>query len=341
MKVSQRQVTLGLLGLLSCASLLISLILIIGTVTGIGSFYEPSITITTTIACLITVSMFVAYWRGWELARLIVLIAITVVIGLTTPQPFVTTYASITIFIPPALALILATPLWVVGSAAATYIILLIRAGGTGTYADPVTIIITVIVIGSIILGRLITETAQRNAEDQARRADAEKARAEAQAHELSDANELMTAQLDQQQQLLDLVTTLESPAVPLADGVLFVPVVGHIDTRRAQGLTNRLLQDVSEQRARLVVLDISGVTTMDTSVARALMNTTQAIRLLGCEVTLSGISAAVAITLIHLGVNMEGIATARSPQEALVQHLNSTKRQVAQNGNGSKSVFN
>jgi rsbT co-antagonist protein RsbR len=270
-----------------------------------------------------------------------VLIAITVVIGLTTPQPFVTTYASITIFIPPALALILATPLWVVGSAAATYIILLIRAGGTGTYADPVTIIITVIVIGSIILGRLITETAQRNAEDQARRADAEKARAEAQAHELSDANELMTAQLDQQQQLLDLVTTLESPAVPLADGVLFVPVVGHIDTRRAQGLTNRLLQDVSEQRARLVVLDISGVTTMDTSVARALMNTTQAIRLLGCEVTLSGISAAVAITLIHLGVNMEGIATARSPQEALVQHLNSTKRQVAQNGNGSKSVFN
>jgi hypothetical protein len=67
----------------------------------------------------------------------------------------------------------------------------------------------------------------------------------------------------------------------------------------------------------------------MDTSVARALMNTTQAIRLLGCEVTLSGISAAVAITLIHLGVNLDGIATARSPQEALVQHLGATKRQL------------
>jgi rsbT co-antagonist protein RsbR len=335
MKVTQRQVTLGLLGLLSLTSLLISLMLIIETVTGVDSVYEPSVTITTSVACVVIISMLVAYWRGWELARYIVLIAVTFVIGLTTPEPFVTQSASITLFIPPALALILATPPWVIGSAATTYIILLFRAGGTGTYANPVTILITVIIIGGIVLGRLITETAQRNAEEQARRADAEKARAEAQAQELADANELMTQQLDQQQQLLDLVTTMEAPAVPLADGVLFVPIVGHIDTRRAQALTNRLLQDVSEQRAHLVVLDISGVTTMDTSVARAVMNTTQAIRLLGCEVTLSGISAAVAITLIHLGVNLEGIATARSPQEALMQHLSSSKRPPASNGNG------
>jgi rsbT co-antagonist protein RsbR len=340
MKVSQRQVTLGLLGLLSCTSLLISLILIAGTATGVGSVYDPSTTITTSIACIVIISMLVAYWRGWELARYIVLIAVTLVIGLTTPEPFVTESASITLFIPPALALILATPAWVVGSAAATYLILLFRADGAGVYANPVTIIITVIIIGGIVLGRLITETAQRNAEDQARRADTEKARAEAQALELADANELMTQQLDQQQQLLDMVTMMEAPAVPLADGVLFVPIVGHIDTRRAEALTNRLLQDVSAQRAHLVVLDISGVTMMDTSVARALMNTTQAIRLLGCEVTLSGISAAVAITLIHLGVNLDGIATARSPQEALVQHLNTTKRPLASNGNG-KGIHN
>jgi rsbT co-antagonist protein RsbR len=335
MKVTQRQVTLGLLGLLSLVSLLISLMLIIGTVTGVDSDYDPSVTITTSIACLVIIAMLVAYWRGWELARYIVLIAVTFVIGLTTPEPFVTQSASITLFIPPALALILATPAWVVGSALMTYVILLVRAGGIGTYAHPVTILITVIVIGGIVLGRLITETAQRNAEEQARRADTEKARAEAQAHELAEANDLMTQQLDQQQQLLDLVTTMEAPAVPLADGVLFVPIVGHIDTRRAQALTNRLLQDVSAQRAHLVVLDISGVTTMDTSVARALMNTTQAIRLLGCEVTLSGISAAVAITLIHLGINLDGIATARSPQEALMQHLSASKRPPVSNSNG------
>jgi rsbT co-antagonist protein RsbR len=340
MKISQRQVTLGLLGLLSCTSLLISLILIIGTATSASSDYDSSVTITTSIACLVITSMLVAYWRGWELARYVVLIAVTLAIGLTTPAPFVSEIVSITIFIPAALALILATPIWVVGSTAMTYIILLIRAGGVGAYANPLAIIITVIIIGGIVLGRLITDTAQRNAEDQARRADAEKARAEAQALELAEANELMSQQLDQQQQLLDMVTTMEAPAVPLADGVLFVPIVGHIDTRRAEALTNRLLQDVSAQRAHLVVLDISGVTMMDTSVARALMNTTQAIRLLGCEVTLSGISAAVAITLIHLGVNLEGIATARSPQEALVQHLNTTKRPLASNGN-DKGIYN
>src|SRR5215204_2733824 len=203
MKVSQRQVTLGLLGLLSGTSLLFSLILILGTATGAKSEYDPSVTITTSIACLVISSMLVAYWRGWELARYVVLLAVTLVIGLTTPQPFVTDFASITIFIPPALALILATPAWVVGSAATTYLILLFRAEWTGSYANPVTMIITVIIIGGIVLGRLITETAQRNAEDQARRADAEKARAEAQALELADANELMSQQLDQQQQLL------------------------------------------------------------------------------------------------------------------------------------------
>jgi anti-anti-sigma factor len=340
MKVSQRQVTLGLLGLLSGASFLISLILIINTVVGTGSGFDPSVTVTTSIACVLITAMLVAYWRGWELARYIVLAAVTLVIGLTTPEPFVTESASITLFIPPALGLILATPAWVVGSAVTTYLILLVRAGGTGVYANPVTIFITLIILGGIVLGRLITETAQRNAEDQARRADAEKARAEAQSHELAIANELMTQQLDQQQQLLTMVTAMEAPAVPLAEGVLFVPIVGHIDSRRAQALTNRLLQDVSAQRARLVVLDISGVTMMDTSVARALMNTTQAIRLLGCEVTLSGISAAVAITLIHLGVNLDGIATARNPQEALTQHLGAAKRPITTNGNG-KGVYN
>src|SRR5215217_7439944 len=106
MKVTQRQVTLGLLALLSCASLLTSVILIIGTLSGTGGDYDSSVVVTTSVACLIVIAMFAAYWRGWELARYIVLVALTLVIGLTTPEPFVTETASITIFIPPALALI-------------------------------------------------------------------------------------------------------------------------------------------------------------------------------------------------------------------------------------------
>jgi anti-anti-sigma factor len=133
-----------------------------------------------------------------------------------------------------------------------------------------------------------------------------------------------MSTQLDQQKQLLDLVATLETPTIPLAEGVLFAPIVGHIDTRRAQALTAKLLHETSAQRARLVVLDITGVSIIDTAVAKALLNTTQALRLLGCEVTLSGISASIAMTLTQLGIQLQNVSTARNPQEALAQHIGS-----------------
>jgi anti-anti-sigma regulatory factor len=134
----------------------------------------------------------------------------------------------------------------------------------------------------------------------------------------LGDANTQLNEQLDQQRQLLNLVTSLETPAVPLAEGVLFVPIVGHVDTRRALELNERLLTTASEQRARLVILDIAGVSVIDTEVAQALLQTAQALRLLGCRVTLSGISPENALTLTRLEIELHGVSTVRSPQEAL-----------------------
>jgi len=218
--------------------------------------------------------------------------------------------------------LILANPAWVAGTTIFVYGTLLIRAGGQGIYANPITVALCGIIVGSIILGRLITDTAQRTAEANAQNAERQRQIAEAQARELADANDLMSTQLDQQAELLDLVATLETPVVPLAEGVLFAPIVGHIDSRRAQALTTRLLHEASTQRARLVVLDITGVTIVDTSVAKALLNTTRALQLLGCQVTMSGISASVAITLTQLGIQLQNVATARNPQEALAQHI-------------------
>ena len=127
-----------------------------------------------------------------------------------------------------------------------------------------------------------------------------------------------LRAQNREQQRLLDLVDTLETPAIALAEGVLLAPVVGALDARRAQTLTSRLLQDVSAQRVRQVVLDIAGVSAVDTQTAQALLHTTQALRLLGCEVIITGISAQVARTLTHMDVPLAGVAIARSPQEAL-----------------------
>jgi anti-anti-sigma regulatory factor len=82
--------------------------------------------------------------------------------------------------------------------------------------------------------------------------------------------------------------------------------------------LTSRLLAEASPQQARLVILDIAGVTTIGTAVARGLLITSKALRLLGCVFTLSGVSAAGALTLVSLGVGTEDMDTARSLREAL-----------------------
>ena len=282
----------------------------------------------TAVALLISAGLWFAYWRGWEPARYVAVILFTLLTAVGTPEPYVSQTTAFSTFVPPILALVLASPVWVVGSAIVLIGVLIARAttitGTGGVYADPVNLAIFAICIGGMIIARLITEENARRAEENARHAQHEKDRAEAQAHELAEANELMNEQLDQQSRLLDLVNTLETPVVPLAAGMLLAPIVGHVDTRRAQALTTRLLHEASTQRAKLVVLDIAGVSVMDTSVAKALVHTVHALRLLGCEVALSGISASVAMSLIHLGVNLDEVRTVRSPQEALANYLGS-----------------
>jgi rsbT co-antagonist protein RsbR len=315
MNVTQRQVNLGLFGVMSAGTLLVLLYELFTVNDRLSMLY-------TAIGALIFGALWFAYWRGWQYATQTLVVLITLMVIVATQEPYLTQMSSLAILIPPILALIMTRPGWVIGSAAAVLIGLNIRTQGIGSYADPLTIILFAMIIGGMILARMVTDTAHRTVTAHARRAEEAQAHAEQQAQELIEANELMNAQLDQQSQLLDLVTTLETPVVPLAEGMLFAPIVGHIDTRRAQALTTRLLQEASTQRARLVLLDVAGVSMMDTAVAKALIHTVQALRLLGCEVTLSGISASVAIALIHLGVNLEDVRTVRSPQEALAQYL-------------------
>ena len=138
-------------------------------------------------------------------------------------------------------------------------------------------------------------------------------------------ANEELTRQNSEQKRLLDLVTTLETPVIPLVDGLLFAPIVGVLDSRRADMLTNRLLNDVHEKGARHVVLDVTGVSTIDTQVARVLVQTAQALRLLGCTITITGISPSVATTITELGIHLDAVANTQSLQEVLVafsQHM-------------------
>ncbi|MBX0329868.1 STAS domain-containing protein [Oscillochloris sp. ZM17-4] len=315
MKVSQRQVVLALLGILIVGTLLAllyqlvvpdTLLTIIGMIVGLP----------------VLIGLLIAYWRGWGQARYATLIVITVLIGLTTDGVFLTDQFNTAAFLPPVLALIVAGPLWVVGSALGLLVMLIIRAGGQGIYAEPVAILLYAMSVGGMLLARMVTNTAQLEAEESADLARQALSRSEAQAHELSQKAQELEAQNAQQRQLFDLVNTLETPAVSLADGVLLAPIVGHLDSRRAGDLTRRLLNDVSTQGAHLVILDIAGVQTVDTAVAQSLLRAIQAVRLLGCEVTVTGISASVAATMTQLGINMAGVRTARTPQEVMGSDL-------------------
>jgi anti-anti-sigma regulatory factor len=270
--------------------------------------------------------LLVAYWRGWELARYLNVGIITLVIGLGLPEPYVTQVTTPVALIPPALALILAEPAWIIGSMAAAIAVLMYRGGGHSAYSNDLrTVGAILILVTAMFLSRLLADAARRRAEQSAARVAETLDSAERQARRLEQSAAELADQNAQQRRLLDLVATLETPAITLAEGVLLAPLVGRLDSRRAQALTSRLLHSVGERRTRLVVLDIAGVAAVDAEVAQALMDTVRALRLLGCDVTITGISASVAITLTETGGALSGIATARTPQDALARHAEAT----------------
>lgn len=179
--------------------------------------------------------------------------------------------------------------------------------------------IVYAIIVGVLLLARAVLDTTARQADEARKRAEMAQTQAEEQARALEAANATQQAQLEDQRRLLDLVATLEIPAIILADGVLFAPIVGNLDNHRSALLTSRLLDAAHQQRAHHVIIDISGVSTVDTGVAQALIQSAQALRLLGCRVTLSGILSDVALTLTQQKIQLSDIATVRSPQEALM----------------------
>lgn len=264
--------------------------------------------------------MLLAFLRGIDQVRYAMVVMMVLLAGFGLSGVFLTDYASLAIMVPPVLAQVLAGPVWVIGSAVMTIVILAVRAGFGGVYVDPVTLVVYAMIVGGMIVARLVTDTAQGEAEAQAAQAEAARAESEARADEVAQKAAELERQNDEQRRLIDLVATLETPAVALAEGVLLAPVVGHLDSRRAEKLIDRLLHEVADSRAHLVVLDIAGVAMVDTQVAHALLRAVQAVRLLGCEVTITGISASVATTITALGINMAEVRTARTPQEVLQQ---------------------
>jgi anti-anti-sigma regulatory factor len=306
-----RRVVLALLGLQLFATLLLLSILL-------STSAQAQPVIAAAIALTICAILLLAYWRGQEWARYADVVAITLLVGFGLNEAGIMRLVSLIVLVPPALALVLTPPIWMLGSALALLVILIARGNGVGIYTDSQTLIFYWVVVACMLLSRTIADAARRDAREQASRAETALEQSKRQTQNLARLADDLAQQNARQQQLLHLVATLETPAVALADGVLLAPLVGRLDSRRAEALTARLLDEASVQHARLVVLDIAGVTGVDAEVAPALLGSVRALRLIGCATMITGISADVAIAFTQLGTSLDDVATARSPREAL-----------------------
>jgi anti-anti-sigma factor len=115
-----------------------------------------------------------------------------------------------------------------------------------------------------------------------------------------------------------DTLRELATPLIPLNDDVLLLPLVGSIDGERAEQIFQALLQGVAERRARRVVIDLTGIPSLDSEVAATLLRAAQGVRLIGAEVALTGISASLALTLVALDLPLDQIAVRDSLESAL-----------------------
>lgn len=121
-----------------------------------------------------------------------------------------------------------------------------------------------------------------------------------------------------QQMELLELST----PVIKLWDGVLAVPMIGTLDSSRTQLVMEALLQRIVDTGSQLAIIDITGVPTVDTLVAQHLLKTVSAIRLMGADCIISGIRPQIAQTIVHLGIDLQGIASKATLADALLLAL-------------------
>lgn len=140
---------------------------------------------------------------------------------------------------------------------------------------------------------------------------------------------EALTRQL--QEEIIQMQATalaeLSTPLIPVLDQVVVMPLIGAVDSQRSQLVIQTLLEGVVHNRARVAILDITGVPVVDTQVASALIRAAQSVRLLGADVILTGIKPEVAQTLVGLGVDLSGIITQGSLQMGIAYAIERLRR--------------
>ncbi|MEP4485814.1 MAG: protoglobin domain-containing protein [Halioglobus sp.] len=110
----------------------------------------------------------------------------------------------------------------------------------------------------------------------------------------------------------------MSTPVTHIWDGILLLPIVGIIDSKRARDVMNATLEKIAESQARIFILDISGVGVVDTAVANHLIKISRATRLMGCECVISGVSPSIAQTIVDLGIDVGDVKTTSTMKAAL-----------------------
>jgi rsbT co-antagonist protein RsbR len=107
-----------------------------------------------------------------------------------------------------------------------------------------------------------------------------------------------------------EAIRELSTPVLPVRERLLILPIIGVIDPQRARQLTEQLLAGIRTNRAKVVVMDITGVPAIDSAVANHLVQTVEAARLLGAAIIVTGLSPAIAQTLVTIGMDLGKMTT-------------------------------
>jgi rsbT co-antagonist protein RsbR len=115
-----------------------------------------------------------------------------------------------------------------------------------------------------------------------------------------------------------DALSEMSTPVTQLWNSILFLPLVGIIDSRRAQNVMTAMLGKIAATQSKVFILDISGIAVMDTAVANYILKIIKATKLMGCQCIISGISSSVAQTVVELGIQTDEISTTGNMQAAV-----------------------
>jgi len=127
-----------------------------------------------------------------------------------------------------------------------------------------------------------------------------------------------VTEKLRVEEMLRERLAELSTPLIPIRDDIMVMPLIGAIDSERAERVLTTLLAGASNTGARVAIVDVTGVVAVNEQVASALLRAARAVRLLGTHMVLSGIGPEVARTLIYIGADLSGIVTCANLQTAV-----------------------